>query len=646
MKVNSRKAISRLSLRSLLASKKQNIITVLAIILTTVLFTTLFTTFISLHDTLSLRQLKEYGDSSYAVMSIEDEDQFEELRDRFEVKNAGLSIDLGYTADKATVAYCDDAASAYRFSVPTEGRLPSSDDEAVMSRAELLKLGSDASIGDQVTVEYAVSSSYGAVPVRNTFTLCGISSDDSSCILVSEEYARGVISGLSDNIGIYMNAHFDLRTGFKYRVYDLAEDMGFDSRRIIVNPAYDTSSDPLGAEGKIAIVVLMLLIFFTGFLIIYNIFQITVANKVRDYGLLKTIGVTSKQIRRIIRKQSAFLCLIGVPIGLAAGYLIGVSMVPVLLRQTVYSGIEPVSGFNLFVFIGAAAVSVITVLISSSVPGKKAAKVSPIDVLRYNEAKVSVTKRDKVNASIPSMSFANLGRNRTRTSLVVLSISLALVLFDTLCIFIDNMDMNEYIQSHSQNMDFTVSTSSYFSGDHEDFLTLAEVQEISSHIESDHYGIAYMPENYSACHVNGNIDYSAQIVGVENELLSEVNVIEGDISSMYENGNNSVVATGNSSLNVGDTVKVTYASEYHYKDPQTGVIYESAYDVPQNMDFNDLEYIIVGDEKEYRVCAITDDYPESYNPMFAFGDRGPHGRTHEHYVLLRRCCKQRGCKRG
>ncbi|MBO4242752.1 MAG: hypothetical protein J5883_05695, partial [Clostridiales bacterium] len=74
MKVNSKKALSRLSLRSLLASKKQNFITIIAIILTTVLFTTLFTTFISLRNTLSLQQMKDYGDSSYAIMAIGDEE--------------------------------------------------------------------------------------------------------------------------------------------------------------------------------------------------------------------------------------------------------------------------------------------------------------------------------------------------------------------------------------------------------------------------------------------------------------------------------------------------------------------------------------------------------------------------------------------
>ena len=620
MKVNSKKALSRLSLRSLLASKKQNFITIIAIILTTVLFTTLFTTFISLRNTLSLQQMKDYGDSSYAIMAIGDEEHLRQLQEMPEVKDVGLSLDLGYTSDGAGVTWCDSRTTEYRFSLPVEGHLPTSENEAVMSKAELTKLGIDASVGDQVTLDYVVYSSTGEISVSDTFTLSGLSSDDSHFILVSEDYARDLISDLSDNPGYYMHAHFDLLPGFGFRVYDISEELGLGYSNCLVNPAYDTETDPLGAEGIIAVAVLMLLIFFTGFLIIYNIFQITVANKVRDYGLLKTIGVTSRQIRKIIRKQSAFLCLIGVPIGFIAGYVIGVSMVPVLLRQTIYSGITPVSGFNILVFLGAAAVSVITVLISSSVPGKKASKVSPIEALRYNEAKTSATKREKVNASIPSMSFANLGRNRMRTSLVVLSISLALVLFDTLCIFVDNLDMNEYIQSHSANMDFTVSTDSYFTGKLEDYLSMAEVEEIESHIDSDHCGIAYMPDSFSTF-VNGNIDYPAQIVGVENELLSEVEVMEGDISSMYEIGSNAVVATSNSSLHVGDTVKVTYATEYHYKDPKTGTVYDSVYDVPETVDFNSIEYIIEGGEKEYKVCAITKDYPASYDPMFAFGGK-------------------------
>src|SRR5699024_2434258 len=71
--------------------------------------------------------------------------------------------------------------------------------------------------------------------------------------------------------------------------------------------------DPLTV---IAIAAMLLLIIFTGYLIIYNVFQISVTNDIRFYGLLKTIGTTGKQIRRMIRRQAYLLSLIGIPIGL------------------------------------------------------------------------------------------------------------------------------------------------------------------------------------------------------------------------------------------------------------------------------------------------------------------------------------------
>ena len=66
--------------------------------------------------------------------------------------------------------------------------------------------------------------------------------------------------------------------------------------------------------------ILLFLIIFTGYLIIYNIFQISVNQDIQFYGLLKTIGTTGKQLKKIIRKQAFFLCIVGIPIGLFIGF--------------------------------------------------------------------------------------------------------------------------------------------------------------------------------------------------------------------------------------------------------------------------------------------------------------------------------------
>lgn len=616
MKVNSRKALSRLSLRSLLASKKQNIITVLAIMLTTVLFTTLFTVFFSLRSSLQLQQCKVYGNSSYACVYNADEDIADKLRGISDVENVGRTMMLGVTDDRQNVVWMDATCAEMSFSSPESGRLPESSDEVVVGRSYLMSIGG-GDIGSEITIDYEVSGLASSCELSETFTICGISGYDSHSIIVSEEYVSDVLDAMGEDPLVFSSVVFDLKNPSEMRAYSIADDIGVDIPSIAVNPAYASESDPLGEEGYAAIVVLVLLIFFTGFLIIYNIFQITVANKVRDYGLLKTIGVTSKQIRKIVRKQSLILCLIGIPMGLIAGYLIGVSMLPMVLAQTIYKNMEIVSGFNLLVFIGAAAISLITVFVSSSIPGRKASRVSPIEALRYTDVKVSMKNRKKVDPGIRSMAMANLGRNKVRTALVVLSVSLAMVLFDTLCIFVDNMDMNSYIQSAAPSMDFIVSTPAFFTGDHNEFLTSSEIDEIASHIDSDHCGCAYSTLG-DMMFVNADIDYPALAVGVDNELLDEVDVVEGDIYPMYEEGSNDIVVNEASGLNVGDKITITFAEGFHYKDPATGTIYENPYDVPENMDFSNLEYIVVGVDREYTVCAVMDQFPASYAPKYAF----------------------------
>ena len=101
-----------------------------------------------------------------------------------------------------------------------------------------------------------------------------------------------------------------------------------NSVRIGVNWGYTSSQleSQLDPELMIAIAAFLMLVIFTGYLIIYNIFQISVAGDIRFYGLLKTIGTTPRQLKRIIRQQALLLCLIGIPAGLLLGYGIGAAV--------------------------------------------------------------------------------------------------------------------------------------------------------------------------------------------------------------------------------------------------------------------------------------------------------------------------------
>ena len=132
------------------------------------------------------------------------------------------------------------------------------------------------------------------------------------------------------------------------------------------------SMDPVTAA---VIAGMLLLILLTGYLIIYNVFQISVAGDIRFYGLLKTIGTTGRQLKRIIRYQALALSALGIPLGLLAGWLIGGQLTPVIIARL--DGVSDVVSVSPALFLGSALFALFTVLLSCHRPGRMAARISP-----------------------------------------------------------------------------------------------------------------------------------------------------------------------------------------------------------------------------------------------------------------------------
>ena len=98
-----------------------------------------------------------------------------------------------------------------------------------------------------------------------------------------------------------------------------------------VNWAYASSEVDFTTIAMLAGI--LLLIVFSGYMIIYNIFYISVSKDIRFYGLLKTIGTTNRQLKKLVRRQALILGLIGTPIGLILGYVVSVFVTPVVMSN-------------------------------------------------------------------------------------------------------------------------------------------------------------------------------------------------------------------------------------------------------------------------------------------------------------------------
>lgn len=202
-----------------------------------------------------------------------------------------------------------------------------------------------------------------------------------------------------------------------------------------------------GAQGSLIAIMTIALILISGYLIIYNIFQISVTQDIRFYGLLKALGATKKQLARIIVGQGLRLWGLGLPIGLVLGYGVGTLVMPIMLTGL---GAAAQLSFNPLIFLFSGLFTLITVLLSCLKPAALAGKVSPVVAMKYVEdgyTTKSNTKQTKPNFSLRSMATANLGRNKKRTISVIISITMGFTLMNSLFVMQHSYDKETYVDS-------------------------------------------------------------------------------------------------------------------------------------------------------------------------------------------------------
>lgn len=622
MHVNNRGCIRRLSFRTLMASRKRNAIAVLAIALTTLLFTSLFTIVLSINETNQNYQFRGVGTYAHGAFKNVDDDQIKALSAHPKVKAVGRRTVIGlctsgaFEKDYGEVSFMDAHCTRWGYVQPEVGRMPESGKEITMDTRALALLGVTPELGAQVELTYTLADKEQmGREVTDTFTLVGWWEYDELLKVhffnVSEEYARQIeamamtegMHAFRTDLSVMLSSSLDIENTLKR----IGEDCGYSvgdragQLRIGVNWGYTATqlADTMDAGGILAVIAVMVLVTFTGYLVIDNIFQISVAGDIRYYGLLKTIGVTPRQLRRIIRQQALMLSAVGIPAGLLLGYGVGTLAVPVTLSTSLMGGKYTTISLSPWIFLGAAAFALMTVLLSCARPGRIAGSVSPVEAVRYAEVHQTTQKACASRRVTPfSMAEANLGRSRRKTALVVVSLSLAVVLLNLLTTFVTGFDMDKYL-SHRSCADFVVSNPDYFY--YRGFtLTEEDVLPVRENTEQSLGGFAYttglvkmyMPEAYwleeAAYYLRDQnvieellknarrdgecIAADSQVEGLDPALFSKLKVLNGDLSPLTEPDSHAIavevnlddaghVAHPERYPAIGETVRVTYGRE-------------------------------------------------------------------------------------
>ncbi|OMD70685.1 MULTISPECIES: ABC transporter permease [Paenibacillus] len=461
---NNHKTIATLAKKSLKANRARNFTIICAIVLTTLLITSVFTLALSINKSMQRAQMQTTGSDYHGSFKYLNPAELEKLKNQPSIKEYGVFLKVGdistslFKNHRVEVLRIDENYAKHGFINFIAGGLPSQENEIVLNTWALDLLGAKHELGQTVKLDIDI----GEKVISQDFKLSGYYETDqnlamSGLAFVSEAFTQKNISHIDPDIseatGSYVNTAglgvmFNNSYNIEQKVQKILTDTGLDVP-YGVNPAYTSVSLSDNLLNIIPYAVVILITMLSGYLLIYNIFFISVVRDVKFYGLLKTIGTTPRQLKKIISIQARSLYLVALPFGLGFGYLLGLLILP-MASSFLNGSTDNVYSASPWIFIGAAAFSFMTVWIAASKPGRMASRTSPVEAVKF--AGVSSggkrnAKKSKHGAKLHNMAFSNLFRSKKKLILMLSSLSLSIILFSTIFTVISSLDVNKYLRA-------------------------------------------------------------------------------------------------------------------------------------------------------------------------------------------------------
>lgn len=477
--VSNSKCISNISRKSLKANRKRNVILGVAIALTALMLTTVFTVTGSMIKGMENATMYQVGTDLHGGFKFLTREQYDALSKDSEISELCYNIIVGFSdneelrEDYTEIRYTDKLDAEHSFAMPQDGRLPEDDDEIATCTAVLDDFGLPHETGQKIHLKI----NNGFEVFEGDFTVCGIWEKPAATLANQIFVSKGFQEAFSpawesksdmekaqdvNSFAGAINPGFNFHSPFNIeaQMEDLKERLGWgDEVNDGVNWAYSTAS--MDFTSTAVMLFLLIIIMAAGYLIIFNVFNISVTADIQYYGLLKTIGTTNRQLKRIIVKQAIFISAFAIPAGLICGYLVSMAVIPLIVKSLVE--IPVTITFNIWIFVLSAVFAWATVRISCIRPCRIVRKVSPVEAVRYIDVSHPVrNKSRKTHRVTPvSMAWQNIGRTRRKTAAVVLSLALSIVMLNVSVSVVSSFDEDLYVNNFA-NSDFTVADASLF----------------------------------------------------------------------------------------------------------------------------------------------------------------------------------------
>ena len=430
-----KKAVKRVEKGMMKANRIRNLFAVFAIILTTFMITTVFSLGINYAENMKLMQVRTEGTTADVSLAMPTKAQEQQIRDLEYVKTVGTQYMVGSVTEKneegrelsIVLQYYDNTEweEHYQEAIKDlEGKYPSDENEIMLSEDALSQLGiTEPKLNMEIHLSYLDKNGQQ----ERTFTLSGWFHSYTSMGMgfVSETYCK--------NAGYTMAEDGVLSLSLK----KMPDDFMRIQRDVELNEnqSFSGAVSMKSSSGSV-IAMEILLVFFiigSGYLLIYNVLYISISKDTRFYGLMKTMGTTQAQIKSLVKSQAVKFACIGIPIGILLATVVSFGIVPFVLNQGFEEGKSMMDAevfFHPLIYILSILFSAVTVWIACNAPAKAAAKISPVEALKFQNFAPKKTKsRNSTNGGkLHVMAFHNVFRDKKRAILVFMSLFMGITM--------------------------------------------------------------------------------------------------------------------------------------------------------------------------------------------------------------------------
>ncbi len=322
----------------------------------------------------------------------------------------------GYTLGGKDVVLCGSDACFLTKMQPgmiCEGDFPKTTQEALVSQNARDEIG--LSLGDAVTVE---TGDGGAL----TFTVSGflqnaakLLSEDSYGLFLSTEGFRNIYpnpagSAPSDYNSVFF-VQFSDTGNVQSSIGNIRQTLGIPAEQISENTQLlallGQGSHSFTLQIYAAAAVLFVLVLIAGILMIASSLNSNVAGRTQFFGMLRCIGATKKQVRKLVRREALCWCAFAIPIGVLSGVVLiwGLCFVLRTLSPDYFSEM-PALSISWPSILAGCVLGLLTVLSASRAPAKRASKASPLNAVSGNTSdmqsscKAANTDRCKVDVAL------------------------------------------------------------------------------------------------------------------------------------------------------------------------------------------------------------------------------------------------------